>query len=111
MLVIINYKVYYIQGILFELQLTGEIKDLRVGLVKEGFDISEKDVNDLVRKSAERLSEKGAVVEDVSIPWHLDGNLECKIKLKSNINSNFKCILKSLDHCHRPFLCKPISAS
>ncbi|XP_028403581.1 uncharacterized protein LOC114526246 [Dendronephthya gigantea] len=53
--------------------LTGEIEGIRVGLVKEGFDISEKDVNDLVRKSAERLSEKGAVVEDVSIPWHLDG--------------------------------------
>ena len=47
-----------------------------MGLLKEGFDISEKDVNDLVRKSAQRLSEKGAVVEDVSIPWHLDGNLE-----------------------------------
>ncbi len=56
------------------LQLTGDIEGLRVGLLKEGFNPSfETDVNDLVRKSAERLSTKGAVVEEVSIPWHLDG--------------------------------------
>ncbi len=45
-----------------------------MGLLKEGFDPSfEADVNELVRISAERLSEKGAVVEETSIPWHLDG--------------------------------------
>ena len=45
-----------------------------MGLLEEGFDPSfETDVNDLVRKSAARLSEKGAVVEEVSIPWHLNG--------------------------------------
>ncbi|CAB4007577.1 Amidase [Paramuricea clavata] len=55
-------------------ELSGDIKGLRVGLLKEGFDPSfETDVNDLVRKSAARLSEKDAVVEEVSIPWHLDG--------------------------------------
>ena len=30
-------------------------------------------MNELVRKSAERLIEKGALVEEVSVPWHLDG--------------------------------------
>ena len=55
-------------------QLTGNIEGLRVGLLKEGFDPSfEADVNDLVRNSAERLVRKGAVVEEVSIPWHLNG--------------------------------------
>ncbi|CAB4024621.1 Hypothetical predicted protein [Paramuricea clavata] len=54
-------------------ELTGDIEGLRVGLLKEGFNPSfETDVNELVRKSAERLSAKGAVVEEVSIPWHLD---------------------------------------
>ena len=56
------------------IQLTGDIKGLRVGLLKEGFDPSfETDVNELVKKSAERLSEKGVLVEQVSVPWHLDG--------------------------------------
>ncbi|CAB4007576.1 Hypothetical predicted protein [Paramuricea clavata] len=56
-------------------ELSGDIKGLRVGLLKEGFDPSfETDVNDLVRKSAARLSEKDAVVEEVSIPWHLDAS-------------------------------------
>ncbi|XP_031562595.1 uncharacterized protein LOC116298327 [Actinia tenebrosa] len=55
-------------------QLTGDIKGLRIGLVKEGFDPTfEPDVNQLVKQSAERLGEVGAVVEEVSIPWHLDG--------------------------------------
>ena len=49
---------------------------MRVGLVKEGFGPGfEADVNELVRKSANRLTEKGAVVEEVSIPWHLYGTL------------------------------------
>lgn len=45
-----------------------------MGLLKEGFDTSlEADVNSLVRKAAEMLTERGAMVEDVSIPWHLNG--------------------------------------
>lgn len=55
-------------------QLTGDIKGLRIGLLKEGFNPEfEPDVNDLVRKSAERLCGIGAVVEEVSIPWHSIG--------------------------------------
>ena len=42
--------------------------------MKEGFNSSfEAGVNDLVRTSAKKLSEKGAVVKEVSIPWHLEG--------------------------------------
>ncbi|XP_028403580.1 uncharacterized protein LOC114526245 [Dendronephthya gigantea] len=70
--------------------LTGEIEGVRVGLVNEGFDVSEKDVNDLVRKSAERLREKGAVVEDVSIPWHSDGHHLLSGILLSNFSALFE---------------------
>ncbi|KAK3746987.1 hypothetical protein QZH41_011937, partial [Actinostola sp. cb2023] len=54
-------------------QLSGDINGLHIGLVKEGFDPKfESDVNELVKKSAERLGDVGAVVEEVSIPWHKD---------------------------------------
>ena len=45
-----------------------------MGLLEEGFGAScETDVKNLVRISAQKLAAKGAVVEDVSIPSHLDG--------------------------------------
>ncbi|SFJ89806.1 amidase [Thermoflavimicrobium dichotomicum] len=53
-----------------------EIKGMRIGIVKEGFtwgEVSEPDVNELVRASAERFTELGAKVEEVSIPMHHDG--------------------------------------
>lgn len=57
------------------LQLTGEISHIRLGLLTEGFSRpqSESDVDDLVRKGAQRLAtEKGASLEEVSVPMHLD---------------------------------------
>lgn len=62
------------------LQLTGEISHLRLGLLKEGFSRpqSEPDVDEMVRKGAQRLaSEKGASLEDVSVPMHLDCKFYC----------------------------------
>ncbi|XP_028403579.1 uncharacterized protein LOC114526244 [Dendronephthya gigantea] len=54
-------------------ELTGDIKGMHVGLLKEGFDTTlEADVNSLVRTSALRLTERGAIIEEVSIPWHLN---------------------------------------
>lgn len=38
---------------------------------------------DLVKKSAERLREKGAVTEEISVPWHLDG----KWRLQNNFDT------------------------
>ena len=49
---------------------------LRIGIVTEGFgwpDLSEKDVDDLVRESADAFKELGAEVTEVSIPLHRDG--------------------------------------
>ena len=57
-------------------QLTGEISNLKIGVLKEGFGVpgSEADVDELVRKAAERLGrEAGATVEKVSVRMHLDG--------------------------------------
>ncbi len=51
------------------------IAGLRVGLVEQGFGwpSSEADVDESVRAAAEQLVALGAIVEPVSIPWHLDG--------------------------------------
>ena len=55
--------------------LEGGVGGLRIGVVKEGFGHpnSEPDVDDKVRKAAELLGKLGAVVTEVSIPWHLMG--------------------------------------
>ena len=59
------------------------VEGLRIGLVKEGFDQapwedlglggSEPVVDEKVRAAAARLAAQGAVVEEVSIPMHIDG--------------------------------------
>jgi amidase len=55
--------------------LTGDASALRIGVVKEGFGFptSERVVDALVRKGAERFKELGVSVEEVSIPMHLLG--------------------------------------
>ena len=50
---------------------------MKIGILKEGFGLknSEADVDKMVREAAEQLGSKcGAVVEEVSIPMHSDGN-------------------------------------
>ena len=49
---------------------TKNLKDFRIGIVKEGFDTlgSEKEVDIAVRDSAKKLSEFGATVEEISVP-------------------------------------------
>jgi amidase len=51
------------------------VAGMRIGVVTEGFGwpSSEADVDANVREGAERLRSLGAIVEDVSIPMHLDG--------------------------------------
>ncbi|TRM89021.1 Asp-tRNA(Asn)/Glu-tRNA(Gln) amidotransferase GatCAB subunit A, partial [Sulfolobus sp. C3] len=52
--------------------IKGEVKGVRVGIVKEGFgwDNSEKDVDELVMTSAKSLEKFGIKVEEISIPMH-----------------------------------------
>ena len=64
-------------GFRFVHQLTGKIENMKIGVLKEGFGLenSEEDVDKVVKEAAEQLgSECGAVVEEVSIPMHSDGN-------------------------------------
>ena len=51
------------------------VSGMRIGLVKEsfGWPSSEPDVDAKVREAADRLRGVGAIVEEVSIPMHLDG--------------------------------------
>ncbi len=51
------------------------VAGMRIGVVSEGFGhaSSEQDVDQKVRQGAERLRTLGAIVDDVSIPMHLDG--------------------------------------
>lgn len=51
------------------------VAGLRIGIVHEGFSRpeSEPDVDQKVRQASDRLRSLGAIVEEVSIPMHLDG--------------------------------------
>ncbi|HEY6354184.1 MAG TPA: amidase, partial [Burkholderiaceae bacterium] len=51
------------------------VAGLRIGVLTEGFrhPSSEPDVDQKVREAAERFRALGAIVEEVSIPMHLDG--------------------------------------
>jgi amidase len=55
--------------------LNGCVKDFRMGIVKEGFNLedSDGDVDELVRNCAENFVRMGAQVEEVSIPMHTMG--------------------------------------
>ncbi|MCG8598174.1 MAG: amidase [Kiloniellales bacterium] len=64
------------QGQAYSEALTGDAKGLKVGILKEGFgwpEVSEPDVDRLVRESALRLQDAGAEVQEISIPMHRDG--------------------------------------
>lgn len=52
--------------------LTGEVRGLRIGVLKEGFEDMAADpaVNEKVRAAAERFRALGAEVRDVSVPMH-----------------------------------------
>jgi len=55
--------------------LTGDVAGLRLALVREGFEhegLSERDVDDAVRRAAHAYERMGAKVTEVSIPWHRD---------------------------------------
>lgn len=56
--------------------LTGDARNLRIGIVQEGFGwpgISEPDVDMMVRDAAHRLTRAGATVKEISIPLHREG--------------------------------------
>jgi amidase len=58
----------------YRLALTGDVAGLRVGLVVEGFGQpgALRAVDGVVRSAAQRLTEIGCTVGEVSVPWHRD---------------------------------------
>lgn len=65
-----------LHGEAYSQTLTGDINDLRLGIVQEGFgwpDLSEEDVDETVSQQAHAFEKLGAQVNDISIPWHKDG--------------------------------------
>jgi amidase len=50
--------------------LTGDVAGLRVGLLSEGFRETGSDVDELVRSAAQRFTEIGCTVGEISVPWH-----------------------------------------
>jgi len=56
--------------------LTGDVRNLRIGIVQEGFGwpgVSEEDVDANVREAAYAFQRMGADVREISIPLHRDG--------------------------------------
>ncbi|MGH7906518.1 MAG: amidase [Candidatus Binataceae bacterium] len=57
--------------------LTGNIKGLKIAVVKEGFGLanpkSEPDVDEAVRKAAQAMAGLGCEISEISIPMHRDG--------------------------------------
>lgn len=56
--------------------LTGNIKGVKLGIVREGFgweNASQKDVDSSVQQAANEFKKLGALVEEISIPMHRDG--------------------------------------
>lgn len=54
--------------------LTGDLRGQKVGLLAQGFDGCDEEVNAVVMETAHKLVGAGAVVEEVSVPFHKDGN-------------------------------------
>src|SRR5262249_16833029 len=52
--------------------LTGDVAGLRVGILTEGFGQpgSLPEVDELVRSAAQRFTEIGCTVGEISVPWH-----------------------------------------
>lgn len=50
------------------------MKGRKVGIVKEGFEKCDEDIANIVMRAANSLTEVGAIVEEISIPLHSEGN-------------------------------------
>jgi amidase len=66
---------YNVKSKAYTQALDGNVKGLRIGVVKEGFGLpnSEPDVDAKVEKAASTLRDLGATVSDISVPMHSVG--------------------------------------
>lgn len=56
----------------YQAALTGDIAGLRVGLLAEGFGQTGSQVDEVVHAAAQRFTELGCTVGEISVPWHRD---------------------------------------
>ena len=63
-----------VMGDIYEKKLDGDVSDLSIGVLSEGFDTEHSDpaVDEQVRSALDALSDRGANVAEVSIPMHTD---------------------------------------
>ncbi|GFG74481.1 amidase [Mycobacterium botniense] len=54
----------------YQAALTADVTGLRVGLLSEGFSQTASQVDELVRAAAQRFTEAGCTVGEISVPWH-----------------------------------------
>ena len=66
---------YSVRTSKYHQNLSKDIKGLKIAVLKEGFDReeSEADSDAIVMKAAMAYKAMGATVEEVSVPWHLNG--------------------------------------
>ena len=60
-------------GECFYLQLKSDLSGVKIGVVKEGFENCETDVEDVVKAAVQSLENAGATVTGISIPMHRRG--------------------------------------
>ncbi|XP_013395091.1 uncharacterized protein LOC106162361 [Lingula anatina] len=60
--------------------LTADLTGMKVGLVKEGFDKCDKDIDSTIRASMQWFEAAGATVEETSIPMHITGKIALYVK-------------------------------
>ncbi|CAH1783155.1 unnamed protein product [Owenia fusiformis] len=71
--------------------MTEEVSGMRVGLVKEGFEKCDPDIERTVRDTVQQLKTKGTTVDEISIPMHLKG---CSIWIGLAFQGNYKTLIQ-----------------
>ncbi|XP_064595575.1 amidase-like [Liolophura sinensis] len=78
--------------------LTETLEGKRIALLREGFEICEKDVADMVKTAAHKLEQKGAVVTEISLPGHKDG---FRISSAIGIEGFYQTVMAGSGKSHR----------
>ena len=62
------------------LQLDNKTEGMKIGVLQEGFEKTESHIKSVIDRALKALKNRGADVQNVSIPMHKDGELICIIK-------------------------------
>ena len=73
MSLILGPRLLFLSNFFCTHKLTGEVKNLKIGILDEGFTHCDTEICEVVKTAIEKLSALGATIEEVSIPQHHDG--------------------------------------